>query len=79
MAGQPMHNRYDRKRKLPTTKRRPAILARLRYPKQANDLLACPQGALVIMKFIVAVTYAADGIKQMQFLRSITVRFAPDL
>jgi len=37
------------------------------------------KGPLVIMKFIVAVTYAADDIKQMQFLRSITVSFAPDL
>ena len=44
MSGQPMHNRYDRKRKPPTTKYKPAILAGLRYLKQDNNLLAFPQG-----------------------------------
>src|SRR2546421_9253695 len=44
MSDQAIHNRYARKRKPPTAKHMLAILARLRYLKQANDLLGFPQG-----------------------------------
>jgi len=49
------------------------------FQSKPTTYLRSLEEPLVIMKFIVAVTYAADDIAQMQFLRDITVRFSPGL